>query len=67
MFLVLEEKSDSEFIFQSDEEEYFIEFDEVLGSIELSVSVNGSCSFEGIILVIFPVEYFLTVRSILLL
>ena len=65
--MVLEEKSDSEFIFQSEEEEYCIECDEELaGLIELSVSVNGSCSFGGIIPVIFLVEYFLTVRSILL-
>ena len=64
--MVSEEKSDSEFIFQSKEEEYVVEYDEVLGSIELSVSVNGSCSFGESILVIFLVEYFLTVRSILL-
>ena len=65
-FLVLKEKVYSKFIFKSEEEEYFVEYDEELGSIELSISVNGSCSFGGIILVIFLVEYFRTVRSILL-
>ena len=66
-FFVLEEKSNSEFIIQSEEKEYCVEYDkELAGLIELSVSVNGSCSFGGIILVIFLVEYFLTVRSILL-
>ena len=64
--MLLEEKSNFEFIFQSEEEEYFVEYFEELGSIELSISVIESCIFGGIIVVIFLIKYFLTVRSLLL-
>ena len=64
-FFVLKEKFDSEFIFQSEEEEYFVGYEEELDSSELSVSWKGSFSFGGIP-GIFRVGYFVAIRSILL-